>query len=109
MYAAGVLPLIFTLAVLPTDWIVALLFILSAPMIPVFMALIGWGAEAVNRKHQTLLSQLSGVFGDRLKGVFTLRLFGRAETGIQAGKGANDRLNQATMGGWGVASLSPAG
>src|SRR5690625_5874922 len=76
MYAAGLLPIIFTLAVLPTDWIVALLFIVSAPMIPVFMALIGWGAEAVNRKHQTILSQVSGVFGDRIKGVFTLGLFG---------------------------------
>src|SRR5690625_398605 len=108
MYAAGVLPLIFTLAVLPTDWIVALLFILSAPMIPVFMALIGWGAEAVNRKHQTLLSQLSGVFGDRLKGVFTLRLFGRTEAEIQAVKRANDRLNQATMGVLRIAFLSSA-
>lgn len=108
MYAAGLLPIIFTLAVLPTDWIVALLFIVSAPMIPVFMALIGWGAEAVNRKHQTILSQLSGVFGDRIKGVFTLSLFGRTEAEIQEVKQANDRLNQATMGVLRIAFLSSA-
>jgi len=108
MYAAGLLPIIFTLAVLPTDWIVALLFIISAPMIPVFMALIGWGAEAVNRKHQTILSQLSGVFGDRIKGVFTLSLFGRTEAEIQEVKQANDRLNQATMGVLRIAFLSSA-
>lgn len=108
MYAAGLLPIIFTLAVLPTDWIVALLFVFSAPMIPLFMALIGWGAEAVNRKHQTILSQLSGVFADRIRGIFTLSLFGRTEAEIQEVKAANDRLNEATMGVLRIAFLSSA-
>lgn len=108
MYAAALLPIIFTLAVLPTDWIVALLFIVSAPMIPVFMALIGWGAEAVNRKHQTILSQLAGVFGDRIKGIFTLSLFGRTQDEVHTVKEANDRLNQATMGVLRIAFLSSA-
>lgn len=108
MYAAALLPIVFTLAVLPTDWIVALLFIVSAPLIPMFMALIGWGAEAVNKKHQTVLSQLSGVFGDRIRGLFTLSLFGRTEAEIQAVKQANDSLNRATMGVLRIAFISSA-
>src|SRR5690625_6803455 len=77
-------------------------------MFSVFMALIGEGAEAVNRKHQNILSQLSGVCGDRIKGVFTLSLFGRTEAEIQEVKQANDRLNQATMGVLRIAFLSSA-
>lgn len=108
MYAAGLLPVIFTLVVLPTDWIVALLFIISAPLIPLFMALIGWGAEAVNKKHQTVLSQLSGIFGDRIKGIFTLKLFGRTAAEVQAVRAVNDRLNQATMSVLRIAFISSA-
>lgn len=108
MYAAALLPLVFTLAVLPTDWIVALLFIVSAPLIPLFMALIGWGAEAVNKRHQEVLSQLSGVFGDRIRGIFTLTLFGRTQAEVEAVKEANDRLNQATMSVLRIAFISSA-
>lgn len=108
MYAAGLLPLIFTLAVLPTDWIVALLFIVTAPLIPVFMALVGWGAEAVNKRHQEVLRQLSGMFGDRIRGIFTLTLLGRSQAEVQAVKEANDRLNQATMSVLRIAFISSA-
>ena len=36
---------------LPLDWMVALLLLITAPLIPVFMALAGWGAEAASRRQ----------------------------------------------------------
>lgn len=45
MVAATVLPLAFAIGILPVDWVVGLIFLVTAPMIPVFMALVGWGAN----------------------------------------------------------------
>ena len=78
MIQAGVLPIAFAAIVLPLDWLAALLFLLTAPLIPVFMALVGWGAEAATQSQASALSKLSGRFADRLRGLTTLKLFGRA-------------------------------
>jgi len=42
---AALLPLVFGAIILPLDWVAGLLFLVSAPLIPVFMALVGWGAQ----------------------------------------------------------------
>ncbi|TAL88516.1 MAG: ABC transporter ATP-binding protein/permease [Candidimonas sp.] len=95
--AASFLPLAFGLVLLPVDWIAALILLLSAPLIPVFMALVGWGAEAASRKHQLALVRLSGFFSDRLRGAFTLKLFGRAQAEADTVRAASDALAQKNM------------
>ncbi len=80
MIQAAILPLVFAIAVMPVDWFVALLFLLTAPLIPVFMALVGWGAQAATDAQARAMSRLSGFFADRLRGILTLKLFGRAES-----------------------------
>ncbi|MBZ5761275.1 thiol reductant ABC exporter subunit CydD [Rhizobium sp. VS19-DR104.2] len=80
MIQAAVLPIVFAMAVMPVDWIVALLFLLTAPLIPIFMALVGWGAQAATDAQAQAMSRLSGFFADRLRGIVTLKLFGRAES-----------------------------
>lgn len=106
--AAVFLPLAFVVAVLPVDWIVAALFLFTAPMIPVFMALIGMRAEAANQKHQQLLSRLSGVFADRIRGLFTLSLLGRTKDEVQSVREASQVLSQTTMKVLRIAFLSSA-
>ena len=86
LVAASLLPLAFAVALLPVDVIAGLLLLVTAPLIPVFMALVGWGAQAAGRRHARAMSRLSGFFADRLRGAATLKMFGReqAETAIVA-------------------------
>lgn len=106
--AAVFLPLAFVVAVLPVDWVVALLFLFTAPMIPIFMALIGMRAEVANQKHQQVLSRLSGVFADRIRGLFTLSLLGRTQDEVQSVRQASQTLSQTTMKVLRIAFLSSA-
>ena len=108
LVSAVILPLAIALVVLPVDWVVALLFIVSAPLIPLFMALIGMRAEAANQKHQRVLSRLSGVFSDRIRGLFTLALLGRTSDEVRSVRSASVALSQTTMKVLRIAFLSSA-
>ena len=70
MIAAAILPVAFAVVLFPIDWVVALLFLFTAPLIPVFMALAGWGAQAATDRQANALSHLSAHFADRLRGLF---------------------------------------
>jgi ATP-binding cassette, subfamily C, bacterial CydD len=105
---ATVLPLAFVAVVLPFDWVVALLFVLTVPLIPVFMALVGWGAEAASRRQATALARLNGYFADRLRGLVTLKLLGRAEAEVEGVRGASEELRMRNMRVLRIAFLSSA-
>ncbi len=60
-----VMPIAFAALVLPVEPLVGTLFLVSAPLIPVFMALVGWGAEAASRRQIQAFARLSGFFADR--------------------------------------------
>ncbi|MFW5824061.1 MAG: thiol reductant ABC exporter subunit CydD [Marinobacter sp.] len=68
-------PLLILVVVFWLDWLAALFLLLSAPLIPLFMALVGMGAEKLNQQHMETLGRLSGHFLDRLRGLTTLQLF----------------------------------
>lgn len=106
--AAVFLPVLLAVAVFWVDWVVALLLLLTAPLIPLFMALVGWGAQAANQKYQQRLLQLAGVFGDRVKGLFTLSLFGGAQAEAQRVRAASVELGHTTMKVLRIAFLSSA-
>lgn len=106
--AAGFLPLVFGLVIVPVDWIAGLLLLVTAPLIPVFMMLVGWGAEAASRNHQQALSRLSGLFADRLRGAFTLRLFSRTQDEVETVRHAVHDLSRRTMAVLRIAFLSSA-
>ncbi|MDR9406649.1 MAG: thiol reductant ABC exporter subunit CydD [Spiribacter sp.] len=88
MTIAVVVPLSIAAAAYTQDWIAASFLLIAAPLIPLFMALVGMGAERLNRDQMIALGRLSGQFLDRVRGITTLRLFGRtaeATDGITAG------------------------
>ncbi|MGO4335819.1 thiol reductant ABC exporter subunit CydD [Labrys sp. KB_33_2] len=105
---AAVLPLAFAAAVLPVDWVVGLLFLLTAPLIPLFMALVGWGAEAATKAQANALVRLAGHFADRLRGMTTLKLFGRAEFETRDVERASEDLRRRTLRVLRIAFLSSA-
>ena len=108
MIAGVFLPVVFALVVLPIDWVAGLLLLMTAPLIPVFMALVGWGAEAASRRHLAAFARLSGFFADRVRGLSTFKLYGQAEVEAQRVYQASDSLREKTMSVLRIAFLSSA-
>ncbi|CAB1128452.1 Transport ATP-binding protein CydD [Candidatus Hydrogenisulfobacillus filiaventi] len=90
-------PVLVGLAVLWQDPLSALILFVTAPLIPIFMVLIGRQAEATNRRQWELLSRLSAHFLDVLQGLTTLELFGRARRQEAIIADVSDRYRRATM------------
>ncbi len=78
-FVAVAVPFAIVLAVALQDWLAGLLLLLSAPLIPLFMALVGMGAASANRDQFQALARLSSRFLDRIQGLATLKHFGRGE------------------------------
>ncbi|WP_029685797.1 heme ABC transporter permease/ATP-binding protein CydD [Tatumella saanichensis] len=77
MTLAGAIPLMILLVLTPLNWAAGLILFCTAPLIPLFMAMVGMGAAEANRRNFQALARLSGDFLDRLRGLDTLRLFDR--------------------------------
>lgn len=94
---AVVLPVAIVLVVLPLDWVSALVMLVTAPLIPVFMILIGGGTEALNQRQWSKLARMSGHFLDAVQGLATLKTFNAA--GREADRVARtaDDYRRATM------------
>ena len=99
-------PVTFLILVFPLDFLSGLVLLLTAPIIPVFMILIGNLADALTRKQWQSLSRMSAHFLDALQGLTTLKLFGRAKEQVQVIAQISDRFRDTTLGVLRVAFLS---
>ncbi len=83
--SAGI-PLAILVFVVPADWVSGAIMVLSAPLIPLFMILIGKGTEALNRSQWRKLARMSAHVFDAIEGLTTLKLFNasRAEAAVVA-------------------------
>ena len=75
MVMTVLLPLAILAVTLPLDWLSAVVMLVTAPLIPVFMILIGKGTEALNQRQWRKLARLSAHFLDMIQGLTTLKLF----------------------------------
>ncbi|MGL4613370.1 MAG: heme ABC transporter permease/ATP-binding protein CydD [Shewanella sp.] len=105
---AGAIPLLILAAVFPINWAAGLILLLTAPLIPLFMILVGMGAADANRKNFNALARLSGHFMDRLKGLSTLKLFYRGEAELSVIAKASEEFRSRTMAVLRMAFLSSA-
>lgn len=108
LFIAVAVPVAIAITAFTQDWLAASFLLLSAPLIPLFMALVGMGAERLNRKQFTALSRLSGQFLDRVRGLTTLQLFNRADDAAEDIRRASDEYRRRSMGVLRVAFLSSA-
>ena len=108
MASATVLPLVFCVVLSGFDLVAALVLALTVPAIPVFMALVGWGAEAAGRRHVDALARLSGLFADRVRGLSTLVLHGRASDEAERVAQASEEVRARTLSVLRIAFLSSA-
>lgn len=108
MSLSVLVPLIILIVVFPTNWAAGLIFLITAPLVPFFMALVGKKASDANRKNFKALQRLSGHFYDRLQSMTTIRLFNRTEAETETLRGASEVFRSRTMDVLKVAFLSSA-
>lgn len=114
-YLTGYLPSIAVAAVVPVAVLVrlfaadlgsAVIVLVTLPLIPVFGALVGMTTKAVTERQFLALSRLGGHFLDVVRGLPTLRAFGRARYQATVIRQVADAHRGATMRTLRVAFLS---
>src|SRR4051794_40322071 len=103
---ACVVPIAVLAWVAAVDVTSALVLLVTLPLVPVFMWLIGRYTEEQTRKRWQSLQLLSTHFLDVVRGLPTLRAFNRAEAQAARVAEVSDRYRQATMATLRVAFLS---
>lgn len=100
------IPLAILVFVLPTDWVSGLIMIITAPLIPFFMLLIGKGAEQLNQRQWKKLARMSAHFFDVIEGLTTLKLFNASRFEARVIAEVSDEYRRNTMSVLRVAFLS---
>lgn len=103
-----ILPIVILIAVFPLNWAAGLILMLTAPLVPAFMILVGIAAADSNQKNMATLARLSAQFLDRLRGLETLRLFNRTLEQTEHIKNTTEDFRATTMDVLKIAFLSSA-
>ncbi|MDI3317921.1 MAG: thiol reductant ABC exporter subunit CydD [Bacillota bacterium] len=103
---AALVPLLLVAFVFPRDWVSGLLFLVTLPLLPFFMWLIGSQAAVAARRRWGEMARLSAHFLDVVQGLPTLKLFGLERVEEQAVARVSDRFRTATMATLRIAFLS---
>lgn len=105
---AAVLPCVILLAVFPLSWVAALILLAAAPLIPLFMALVGWRAKAASEAQMVEMGGMNAFLLDRLRGLATLRTLDAVDATALRLRDAAQSLRQRTMAVLRIAFLSSA-
>ena len=79
------------------DWISGLTVLLTLPLIPTFMVLIGLATRTVQKRQWQTLKRLAGRFSDTVHGLSTLKVFGRQGRAAASIERVTDDYRHETM------------
>lgn len=94
----ALVPISILIFVFPIDLLSGIVFLITAPLIPYFMIIIGKGAEAVTKRQYDTLQLLSAHFLDSLQGLTTLKLFGQSKSQTRTIAQVSDKFRDTTLG-----------
>ncbi|HUE97725.1 MAG TPA: thiol reductant ABC exporter subunit CydD [Anaerolineales bacterium] len=94
----ALVPISILIVVFPIDLLSGIVLLLTAPLIPFFMIMIGKGAEIVTRRQYQTLSRLSAHFLDSLQGLTTLKLFGQSRAHAKNIETVSNQFRDTTLG-----------
>ena len=103
-----IVSIVILIAVFPLNWAAGLILMITAPLVPIFMILVGIAAADSSQKNMDTLSRLSAQFLDRLRGLETLRLFNRTSEQTEHIENATEDFRETTMDVLKLAFLSSA-
>jgi ATP-binding cassette subfamily C protein CydCD len=92
-----VVPVAVLARIVTEDWVSAAVIVVTLPLIPLFMVLIGWATRTSMDRQWRLLSRLSGHFLDVVAGLPTLKVFGRAKAQAESIRTITTQYRQATL------------
>ncbi|MGH8025975.1 MAG: thiol reductant ABC exporter subunit CydD [Pseudoxanthomonas sp.] len=101
-------PLILLIAAFCVDRVVGTILLVTLPLVPVFMMLVGWGAEAASRQQLQALARMGGYFADRLRGLAVIRLYGRGDAELAGLREAAETVRVCSLKVLRIAFLSSA-
>lgn len=105
---ARLLPVAILLPVAYLSWASALVLLMAAPLIPLFMAIVGWRAQEAGRQHWKELGNMHAYLLDRLRGLSTLRALDAVETSAATLRSQGNALRAKAMSVLRIAFLSSA-
>ena len=105
---SAIVPVVILIAVFPLNWAAGLILMITAPLVPLFMIIVGIAAADNSQKNMDTLSRLSAQFLDRLRGLETLRLFNRTTEQTEHIENATEDFRETTMDVLKLAFLSSA-
>ena len=108
MWRVMVVAPVIAVAVATQSWVAALILLLAAPLIPLFMAIVGWRAKAVSEAQMVELGQMNAFLLDRLRGLSTLRALHAVPVTAQRLRMQAESLRERTMRVLRIAFLSSA-
>lgn len=101
-----IVPLVILALALSQSWAVAVIFVISGPLIPVFMALVGLAAREASERQMSEIGTLNDLLVERLSALVDIRLLGAADTVTDEFASKADDLRHRTMAVLRVAFLS---
>ncbi len=93
----AVIPLMVLLFVFPRDFYTGMVFVITAPLIPFFMILIGMAAEKVTKRQWESLGRMSAYLLDVIQGLVTLRVLNRSKDEKERLKRVVDNFRRTTI------------
>lgn len=108
MWRVRLMPVLILLPVAWHSWAAAAVLVLAAPLIPMFMVIVGWRARAASQAQWLQMGSMNAFLLDRLRGLPTLRALGRTEATVRRLRASAEDLRQRTMRVLRIAFLSSA-
>ena len=106
LFKSVLIPIAYLLVVFPLDWISGLIFLVTTPLIPGFMMLIGKWSRRMAGSSWEAMARMGGYLQDVLAGLATLRNWNREYKQEQKIRRVSDDFRLATMKTMRVAFLS---
>lgn len=97
IFVAALIPFAILIVIFPTDKLSAIVLLLTAPLMPLFMVLIGHHAESLTQRQWGLFSRMSAHFLDVLQGLTTLKILGQSKQQTETITTITDRFRETTL------------
>ena len=103
-----IMPVLILLPVAWYSWAATAVLVLAAPLIPMFMVIVGWRARAASEAQWLQMGSMNAFLLDRLRGLPTLRALGSVDATARRLRASAEDLRQRTMHVLRIAFLSSA-
>ena len=94
---AAFVPVAVLVAVFPQDWVSGLILSITAPIVPLFMIIVGKGAESLSQRQWRRLALMGAHFFDVIEGLTTLKLFNASRREAETIARISDDYRKTTM------------